>query len=51
MSEAHADVPGVEVGAGEEARGKDRSNDVVGRGDRKHVLLSHHPCLREAGAK
>ncbi len=45
VSETPADVPGVEVGAGEEARGKDRSNDVVGRGDRKHVVLSHAPQL------
>ena len=45
VSETPADVPGVEVGAGEEARGKDRSNDVVGRGDRKHVVLSHAPRL------
>ena len=41
FSEAPADVPGIEVGTGEKARGEDRSDDVMGGGDRKHIELSH----------
>ena len=41
FSEAPADVPGIEIGTDEKAGGKDRSDDVVSRGDRKHVELSH----------
>lgn len=41
FSEAPADVPGIEVGAGEKADGEDRSDDVMGCGDRKHVEFSH----------
>ena len=41
FSEAPADVSGIEVGAGEKAGGKVRSDDVVSRGYRKHVEFSH----------